>query len=72
MEKEIISLIYLGALIIPTLCFTMYMVYLEEKRKCKHSWVETNRLTGYNGWGSVVTDVHLRCNKCGDVKKRTL
>ena len=72
MEAEFIAIICLAVVVFMGLIFIGYMTYLEEKRKCKHKWEETNRLVGRNGWGSIVTDVHLRCVKCGDIKKRTL
>ncbi len=56
--------------IILLICF--YLAVLEEKRKCKHNWEETERIRGVSIGGFMVTEVHLKCKVCGDVKKATL
>ncbi len=62
--------------IIGVLVFIMliliFFLYVIESRKCKHRWFETNRITGLNLMGCYITEVHLKCMRCGDVKKVVL
>ena len=60
--------IFLGLIML--IC--LYLTYLEEKRKCKHTWEETERIRGRSIGGFLVTEVYLKCIKCGDVKVQRL
>ncbi len=71
MNENMIS-IGIGFFLVLMILITSFFVYLEEKRKCKHKWEETERIRGKCVGGWMVTEVHLKCIKCGDVKKVSL
>ena len=69
MEPEYIIGIFLGMVLFISLVATIVFTYMDEKKKCKHKWEETERFRGINVLGTYTTEVHLRCINCGDVKK---
>ena len=69
---ENIILIGIGSFLTIIILSMLYFLYLEEKRKCQHKWEETERIKGWSIFDILVTEVHLKCVKCGDVKKKRL
>jgi len=54
--------------IIFILLICVFMFYLEEKNKCKHKWVETNRNYWKSFAGGDIIRIELTCKLCGDIK----